>query len=72
MRWEAPAPTPYCPAPSQTAADQLRMIGKAKIIVAAKREVFAPANRNMGVLRTLQSQTAAEQLLLFPAVQLFA
>jgi hypothetical protein len=48
------------------------MIGKAEIIIAAKREVLTPANRNMGVLRTLENQTAAEQILLFAAVQLFA
>jgi hypothetical protein len=48
------------------------MIRKAQIIVTAKREVFTPVNRNVGVLWTLENQAAAEQILLLAAVQLFA
>lgn len=63
---------PIFPCTLACCTDQLRMIGKAEIIIAAKREVLTPANRNMGALRTLENQTVAEQILLFAAVQLFA
>ena len=52
--------------------DQLRVICKAKVIIAAKPEVFPSVYEYAGLLGALQGQALPEQILFLAAAQLLA